>query len=176
MKAILLIRVSSASQELDEQASNLIEEAKNKGYSKNNQILLKDVESAISLRENERKGLNRMKEAIENDKSITAVFVWELSRLSRDPIVGHSIKAFFIENHIQLYCKSPEFTLLEPDRSDISRSGSMFFSMFLEMAEAEMRTKKERFIVQRFEMRKQENTVVVLKNTGITLMTTVTIK
>jgi DNA invertase Pin-like site-specific DNA recombinase len=79
MKGILLVRVSSTSQQLDEQTQSLIKFANEKGYSQNNLIIIEDIESAINLPEEERNGLNRMKEAIANDNDINAVFVWELS-------------------------------------------------------------------------------------------------
>ena len=75
MKAILLVRVSSTSQQLDEQTQSLIKFANEKGYSQNNLIIIEDIESAINLPEEERNGLNRMKEAIANDNDINAVCV-----------------------------------------------------------------------------------------------------
>ena len=70
MKAILLVRVSTESQSLDEQTLNLINYSKNKGYKKENLIIIEDKESAIKLSEEERNGLNQMKNYIKNDSSI----------------------------------------------------------------------------------------------------------
>lgn len=145
MKAILLVRVSSISQQLDEQTSSLINYAKTKGYIAENQITIDDTESAIKLDEAERKGLNKMKMAIANDSSINAVFVWELSRLTRKSMTGYSLRDYFVSNHIQLYCFSPSFQLLKSDLSDIDDNGSLLFALYLQMAESEMKNKKERF-------------------------------
>lgn len=145
MKAILLVRVSSISQQLDEQTNSLISYALTKGYSKDDLIIIEDKESAISLSEEERNGLNQMKVLISNDSSINAVFVWELSRLFRKQKVGYSLREFFIINQINLFCYSPNFQLLNDDRKSINESGSISFMLFAELAEAEMRNKKARF-------------------------------
>lgn len=145
MKAILLVRVSTDAQSLDEQSAQLVTTAKDKGYDENNLIPIEDKESAIKLSEFERKGLNRMKQHIETDKTINAVFVWELSRLTRKAKDAYSIRDYFIDNHIQLYCHSPKFQLLKDDLSDLDDNGSLLFALWVQMAEAEMRNKKERF-------------------------------
>lgn len=145
MKAILLVRVSSTSQQLDEQTQSLIKYANEKGYSQSSLVIIEDIESAINLPEEERNGLNRMKEAIANDKDINAVFVWELSRLTRQATTAYSIRDYFVQNHIQLFCLSPEFRLLKKDLSTIDNKGSILYALFIEMAEAEMRNKKDRF-------------------------------
>lgn len=144
-KAILLVRVSSLAQSIDEQTKQLLNYALSKGYSENNLIIIEDKESAIKLSEEERNGLNQMKEYIVNDSSINAVFVWELSRLFRRQKTGFSLREYFITNKIQLYCYSPNFQLLTDDCLQVDGSGSIVFALFSEMADAEMRNKKERF-------------------------------
>lgn len=75
MKAIILSRVSTDKQSLDEQSKQLINYAIQKGYTKDNLILVAENESAIKLSEAERKGLNQMKQHIATDKAINAVFI-----------------------------------------------------------------------------------------------------
>lgn len=145
MKAILLVRVSTVQQHLDEQTNSLITYAISKGYSKDNLLIIEDKESALKLSEEERNGLNTMKAYIANDSSINAIFVWELSRLFRKQKTGYSLREYFISNHIQLFCYSPNFQLLTKDRSEVDGSGSINFALFAEMADAEMRNKKARF-------------------------------
>lgn len=145
MKAILLVRISSSSQQLDEQTNNLVSHAISKGYTEDNLIIIEDIESAIKLAEEERNGLNRMKAAIDSDKSVKSVFVWELSRISRHPKTAYSIRDYFVENHVQLYCYSPSFQLLKNDLTDLDDNGSLLFALYIQMAEAEMRNKKARF-------------------------------
>lgn len=143
-KAILLVRISSESQELDEQTNDLMDYAIKEGYLKKNLVIIEDIESAINLVEKERKGLNQLKNHIKNDSSIDAVFLWELSRLARTMSVGISVRDFLIINKIQLFCKSPNFRLLEDDKTP-SDNGLMSFTIFLQMAESEMKNKKARF-------------------------------
>lgn len=144
-KAILLVRVSTSIQSLDEQTANLIVYAKSKGYLEENLIIIEDKESAIKLSEEERNGLNQMKEFIAGDSSIDAVFCWELSRLFRQQKTGYSLREYFITNHIQLFCYSPAFQLLTDNRQEVDGSGSIVFALFAEMADSEMRNKKARF-------------------------------
>lgn len=145
MKAILLVRVSTEQQELDEQTLSLKNYAITKGYKESDLYLIEDKESAIKLSEDERNGLVRMKEIASTDKDVNAVFIWELSRLTRVPRTAYSLRDFFINNQIQLYCYSPTFQLLNDDLKNINSQGSMTFAIFIELAEAEMRNKKERF-------------------------------
>lgn len=145
MKAILLVRISSDSQQLDEQTNNLINYAQSKGYTEDNLITIEDIESGIKLKEEERNGLNKMKAEISADKTINAVFVWELSRLTRKPSTAYSLRDYFNDNNIQLYCYSPSFQLLKSDLEDLDDNGSLLFALYIQMAEAEMRNKKARF-------------------------------
>lgn len=145
MKAILLVRVSAITQSLDEQTLNLIDYSISKGYNKEDLIILEDKESAIKLSEDERNGLNQMKTYIDKDSSINAVFVWELSRLTRIPSTAYSLRDFFNKNNIQLFCYSPQFQLLKSDLSDLDDNGSLLFALYIQMAESEIRNKKARF-------------------------------
>ena len=87
MKAIALIRVSTIHQDLNQQTEAVIAEIKKDGYSQDTIILIEEKESAVKLDAESRLGINRMKKAIEEDASINAVYVFELSRLSRRPDV-----------------------------------------------------------------------------------------
>jgi len=145
MRAILLVRVSTLAQELDEQTDNLISYAISEGYTKDNLIIIEDKESAIKLSEEERKGLNRMKKFIANDSKVNCVYIWELSRLTRNPKTGYSLRDYFLDNNVQLKCYSPKFQLLKNDLTDLDDNGSLLFALYLQMAEAEMRNKKAQF-------------------------------
>ncbi len=146
MKAILLVRVSSDSQEFEEQKCSLTEYAKQFGYkNKADRIIIENEESAIKLNIDERVGIIRTKEAIEGDKSINAVFVWELSRLVRNQTDGHLLKDYFFKNNIQFYCSQPEIQLFNDDITAPHETGDITYSLFLNLTESEMRTKKARF-------------------------------
>lgn len=143
-KCIILSRVSTAQQSLDSQTQAIINEAIREGFKEKDFIIIEEVESAIKLSEEERNGLNRMKEAIENDSSITHMFIYELSRLSRRQLVLFSIRDYLIEHNIQLVCCTPYFRMLENGK--LSQTANLMFSIFASMAESEMQLKQERMI------------------------------
>ncbi len=145
MKAILLVRVSSDSQEFEEQKRSLNQYAQQFGYKENDLILVENEESAMKLKIEEREGIIRTKELIEEDKAINAVFVWELSRLVRNQTEGHLLKDYFFKHKIQFYCSTPEIKLFNDDVSAPHETGDIAFSLFLQIVENEMRTKKARF-------------------------------
>lgn len=145
MKAILLVRVSTDDQELEEQKNNLTAYAISQGYNEEDLITIENKESAINLTEDERNGLNKMKEYIANDPTINCVYIWELSRLTRIPTTGYSLREFFKKNKIQLKNYKPVFSLLNDSLSDYDDNGSILFALYMTFAEAEMKNKKAQF-------------------------------
>ena len=97
----------------------MIKYAESKGYAVDNLVIIEDKESAIKLTEEERNGLNEMKYIINNDKSINAVFIWEISRLGRTEIVLHSIKEWLINNKINLFIFDKQYQLLNEDGTEV---------------------------------------------------------
>lgn len=144
-KAIILSRVSSNHQTLEQQTEAVLKEVRKDGYTDDNIIIIEDKESAIKLSEEERNGLNRMKEYINNDPSINAVYLFEISRLSRNQTMLFNLRDYFIERKIQLITLKPPMRLLDDD-GKMSFTASMMFSFFAVFAENEMVQKKERFI------------------------------
>lgn len=142
-KCILLSRVSTGYQSLDSQTQAIKNEAIRNGFKESDMIIIEDKESAIKLSEEERNGLNRMKDEIEHNKEITHLFIYELSRLSRRQLVLFSIRDYLIQHNIQLVCCTPYFKLLENGK--LSQTANLVFSIFSTMAENEMELKKERF-------------------------------
>lgn len=133
-KAILLIRVSTEQQDLVQQREKVIDAAKRDGY--DDYIIIEDKESAVKLSEEERNGLNRLKECILNDSSINAVYAYEISRISRQAKIVYSIRDFLIEHHIQLIILQPYFKMLK-DNGELSETSNIFFGIFASMAENE---------------------------------------
>lgn len=140
-KCILFSRVSTERQTLDQQTNELINEAHRIGKEYN---VIEDKESAISLDEYERHGLNELKRLIETDDYDT-VICYEISRISRRPKVLYSIRDFLIERHIQLVILKPYMRLLDND-GKMSQTASIMFSLFSSLSESEMMIKKERMM------------------------------
>lgn len=143
-KCIILSRVSTLYQELDSQTARLLDEAHNQGYTDDDIIIIENKESAIKLKEEERLGLQRMKENIEKNPDINHIFIYELSRLSRRQLDLFSIRDYLIERKIQLTCCTPYFRMLEDGK--LSQTANLMFSIFASMAESEMELKKERML------------------------------
>ena len=143
-KCIVFSRVSTEQQETDEQTERVHRLAESYGYPRESHIEVEYKESGIRLKEEERLGLNRMKELIEDDKSIDCVFAFEISRIARTKKVLFSIEEWLVERHIQLIIDTPRIELLNKDFT-INDGAETVFSIFAQVAECEMRIKKERF-------------------------------
>lgn len=143
-KAILLVRVSTERQSFDAQEQELFQLAIADGYSENDIIPICEKESGIKLKEEERKGLNAMKELIESDSSIEVVYSWEISRIARKKKILFSVLDYLTERKIQLVIKDPYLKLLLPS-GEIDQNAEMVFTLFAQMAESEMRNKAARF-------------------------------
>lgn len=144
-KAIILSRVSSNHQTLEQQTEAVLKEVRRDGYTDDNIIIIEDKESAIKLSEEERNGLNRMKEYINNDPSINAVYLYELSRLSRRQTMLFNIRDYLIERKIQLICLQPYMKLLD-DEGKMSTTAAIVFALYSTLSETEMTVKKERMM------------------------------
>lgn len=141
MKAILLIRVSTEQQDLVQQREKVVDAAKRDGFDE--YIIIEDKESAVKLSEEERNGLNKLKDCIQNDSSITAVYAYEISRISRQAKIVYSIRDFLIAHKIQLIILNPYFKMLK-DNGELSETSNIFFGIFASMAENEGFIRKAR--------------------------------
>lgn len=103
-KVVVLSRVSTGIQDLEQQTQKLIQAAKSLGYQEEDFIIIEDHESAVCLSEEERNGLNKLKESIINFP-VKDVIVHELSRIARVPKILYSIRDFLIEHNVQLHVK-----------------------------------------------------------------------
>lgn len=143
MKAIALIRVSTLNQDLSQQTDTVINEMIKDGYSKDDIILIEDKESAVKLDEEQRLGITKLKAEILDDPSINAVYIFELSRLSRRPEILYSVRDFLINHNIQLVVLKPYMKLLDVD-GKLSQTASIMFGIFGALAEQEGYLRKER--------------------------------
>jgi DNA invertase Pin-like site-specific DNA recombinase len=143
MKAIAILRVSTAFQTIDEQKEELITFLHNQGYDEI--IQLESVgASAIKMDDRYMELINKAKKTIIEDETIKAVGVWEMSRLGRNEMVLMEFKDLFIKNHIQFICKNPFMKLLNDDGS-VNTGMELAFSLFATMSKQEMEEKKSRF-------------------------------
>ena len=154
MKAILLVRVSTEAQDFTEQEREIYQMAINDGYKPEDIIAICEKESGIKLEEEERSGLNRMKELIESGIGVDCVYCWEVSRIARRKKINFSVLEYLTKHKVQLIIKNPSIKLFNDDGS-INEGAEVVFTLFSQMAESEMRTKKERFKRSKDARRKQ---------------------
>lgn len=143
-KIILFVRVSTEQQHLESQEDTLKRAAIADGYKEEDFIIIGKKESAIKLDEDNRQGLRELKKHI-SELDIDCIYIFELSRLSRKPMVLYSIRDQLLEARVQLRCLNPAFTLLNSERTGFDNTASIIFSLFGTMAEQEMIEKAERF-------------------------------
>lgn len=142
-KCILLVRVSTQKQQFDEQELQLYNMAIADGFKDSDIISIAEKESGIKLSEEERNGLNRMKEVIASE-NVACVYCWEISRIARRKKIIFSIVELLQSKGIQLIVKEPYIKLLNPDGS-INDGAETILTLFAQMAESEMRNKQERW-------------------------------
>ena len=143
-KAILLVRVSTLTQTYEQQTKELKEYAVKDGYNEKDLIVIEAKESARKLSEEERLGLNLMKEYIANDPSIDCVYCREVNRVGRRYDVLTSMKSFFVSHKIQLVTTDNNRRLLDKNK-ELSLEGSIMFEVAVSLAVTEMRDKEIRF-------------------------------
>lgn len=142
-KCILLVRVSTQRQDFDEQENQLYNLAVADGYSDSDIIPICEKESGIKLAEEERNGLNRMKEVI-SEGGVNCVYAWEVSRIGRKKKVIFSIVEYLQTRNIQLIIKEPYIKLLNEDGT-INDAAETILTLYAQMAESEMRNKQSRW-------------------------------
>lgn len=143
MKCILLVRVSTEAQSYEEQEKELYDLAHFYGYKDKDISSIATKESAIKLDEEERFGLNRMKELLETGE-YDCVFAWEISRIARRKKILFSILEYLTTKGIQLIIKEPRIRLLKDDTT-IDEGAETIFTLYAQLAESEMRNKIARF-------------------------------
>lgn len=144
-KAILLVRTSTIKQEIDSQKKELTAYALDDGYNKTDLIIIEGVgASAIKLNDVYLAEIENLYQTIENDKSINAVYAWEISRIGRNEEKLMQIKNFLISHKVQLVIKNPSLRLLNFDGS-VNNGVELAFSLYATMSKQEMEVKKERF-------------------------------
>ena len=144
-KAIIFLRVSTLSQKLESQELIARRLAHADGYT-DDDILepIKYKESAVKLGEKDRQGLQDLYAVLDERNDIDAIYVTELSRLSRQSGVLYKIRDHLLDKKIQLVCGSPAFRLLDESKK-LDKMAALIFAIFGCFAEQEAIEKKERF-------------------------------
>lgn len=141
---IIFSRVSSQKQDLNQQTQQLQNEAIRLGYPIDNQILIEQKESGISLSEEDRAGIEKVKTSIlSQDSSINCLICWEISRIARRADVIISFRDFLSSHSIRWICLNPYIEILDSNGKQ-NQMSNMILAIFTSFAESEMEIKKER--------------------------------
>jgi DNA invertase Pin-like site-specific DNA recombinase len=100
--------------------------------------------SAIKQNELYRQEVEKLISTLENDKEVRYVFVWEVSRLARVELAFYKMKDYFINNKIQLVCKTPSIRLFDEDWT-VNKGAEVTLSLLVVLAKQEMEIKQSRF-------------------------------
>ena len=143
MKAIIFSRVSTLSQDLEQQEQVLFQTAKSEGYKDSDIIFISEHESGVKNDISERLGLSRAKDAIAQG-DVEVIYAFELSRIARRLDVFYDFRKFLIENKVQLKIMNPRVNLLT-ESGEIDENFTLVFSIFASLAEQEARLMQSRF-------------------------------
>lgn len=144
-KAIALIRVSTVSQDLDQQKEQVFEAMRRDGFKVSEIIPIATKESGVKLSAEERLGLIEMKETIQKE-NIAAVYCYELSRLSRRPADLYKIRDYLLQNKVQLIILRPYYKCFNEEDWTPSATSNLLFSATAVQAENEGYLRKERIM------------------------------
>lgn len=136
-KILCIVRASTEKQETESQKKELIEYCITKGFAVEEMAFI-EVAGASARKLNDKyiQMLEDIKATLLSSPTINAVALWHLNRLGRVESKLHEMKEFFVTNKIQVYCKNPDFTLLD-DKGNESAAGGIAFSVYASMVKFE---------------------------------------
>lgn len=129
-KILCIIRASTEKQETESQKKELVAYCITKGFAVEEMAFI-EVAGASARKLNKKyiQMLEDIKATLLSSPTIKAVAIWHLNRLGRVESKLHEMKEFFVSHKIQVYCKNPDFTLLD-DEGNESAAGGLAFSIF----------------------------------------------
>ena len=136
-KILCIIRASTEKQETESQKKELVAYCITKGFAVEEMAFI-EVAGASARKLNDKyiQMLEDIKATLLSSPTINAVALWHLNRLGRVESKLHEMKEFFVTNKIQVYCKNPDFTLLD-DEGNESAAGGIAFSVYASMVKYE---------------------------------------
>ena len=129
-RILCIIRASTEQQETESQKKELVAYCITKGFAVEEMAFI-EVAGASARKLNKKyiQMLEDIKATLLSSPTIKAVALWDLNRLGRVESKLHEMKEFFVAHKIQVYCKAPEFTLLNEDGT-VNEAGGIVFSVF----------------------------------------------
>lgn len=145
MRGIIWRRGSTDHQEILTQDKDLTAMAIDDGFNVDELIHIGNAgASAIKQNKLYLQEVNELLTTLENDQTVKTVYVWEISRLARVELAFYKMKDYFINNKVQLICKTPTLRLFDDD-GKLNSGSELTLSLLVTLAKQEMEQKKERF-------------------------------
>lgn len=129
---------------MESQKNDLLPVIKNLGYEVPEKYIFgQKITGRDDVRKEERQSLKDLKKACETGE-IKAVFISEVSRLSRDSISGRLYLRDFIEMKIPLFFKDISMWTLNPETLEVQTYNNQFIGQLFDQAERELESIKKR--------------------------------
>lgn len=142
--AAILLRVSTEQQDLESQKSDLLPVVNNLGYEVPEEYIFgQKITGRDNVKKEDRKSIKGLKEACRTG-NIKAIFIWEVSRLSRNSIAGRQFVEDFNEMKIPIYFKDRGIWTLDPVTLIEDPNSKMIIGLYFDIAASELRTFKSR--------------------------------
>ncbi|MFV0419963.1 MAG: recombinase family protein [Dysgonomonas sp.] len=159
MEAAALIRVSTSQQELDSQIYDLRIKAKSLGYKIPDNLIfgqkitgfdggyIRDKKTGEVIRKEDRDSITELKQACEKDKDnrIRAIFIWEISRLSRKSSTLGDYIEWFNTAEKPIYFTSHNLWTINPETNTVDDNDIFMIKMLATFAEQERSKIMERY-------------------------------
>lgn len=143
--AAILARVSREIQDTESQIADLKEDVKKFGYKTNDDLIFQEkITGMDSFDKDERKSLQELKNALSNNPHIKTVFMWELSRLSRNPYFLIEQLRWFNEQNIAIYFHEEDKWTRNPTTNEEDLSTTQFIFGAATGLQAEWKKIRER--------------------------------
>lgn len=142
-KVLVVIRVSTVSQEIETQKSEMIDYLMSMGYCSDEMEFLEGVgASAVKLNSLYMSMVTSIEKAV--DDGCRCIAVWHINRLGRNESVLMRLKELFLKNKVQFLCKNPSIQLLNPDGT-VNSGADLAFSLFATMSRQDDDERKAKF-------------------------------
>lgn len=145
-RAALLLRCSTDAQDYERQKLDLLDTIKGMGYTTSDDLVFGQyITGKDDVRKKDRESVAECKQAVREGK-VDAIFINEVSRLSRDSIAGRLfIREFNDEYKIPVYFRDLGMWTINPTTRIVDRSFETMLGFYFDMAQNELKSMKTRF-------------------------------
>ena len=154
-KVICFARVSTVQQSLEAQVEAVKRQIIADGYNEEQIIYVQGKESAIKLDEEERQTLSEMKELVDDNENIDAIYFFAVDRLARRMSIVLNVVDWALHNNINMVFLNPHMMSIFKSDGKEDELTKLLLAMLSYGAEMEMKIKKARFATAKKNMKMQ---------------------